>query len=91
MSLLYRGALLHLVRDHGLRVPESATEGECLRALSPADPGASPLRDDFAALTESWQRVAYAHETPIEESFRDLCRRWQRHLRRRPQAGGARP
>ena len=85
MSLLYRGALVHLVRDRGLRVPESATEGECLRALPADDAAGAPVREDFAALTESWQQVAYAHEVPVEERFRDLCRRWQAHLRRAAQ------
>ncbi len=80
MSLLYRGALAHLVTRHALRVPESATEGECVeRARASPEP---PLVDDFAALTGSWQRVAYAHETPPDDTFRELCTRWSRHLRR---------
>ena len=33
LSLLYRGALACLVRDHSLGIDESATEGDCLAAV----------------------------------------------------------
>ncbi len=79
MSLLYRGALAHLVNRYALRVPESATEGECVARVRTHQEG--PLVDDFAALTGSWQRVAYAHEAPPDETFAELCTRWSRHLR----------
>jgi hypothetical protein len=87
MSLLYRGALAHLVNRHALRVPESATEGECVDRVRAHHEG--PLVDDFAALTGSWQRVAYAHEAPPDERFAELCACWSRHLRARRTASSA--
>jgi hypothetical protein len=79
MSLLYRAALACLVGRHALRVPESATEGECVERVRTEHQG--PLVEDFAMLTGSWQRVAYAHEIPAEDTFSELCTRWARHLR----------
>ena len=78
LSLLYRGALIHLVRGFGLRVPAGATEGECERiARGALDSG---LASDFALLTRAWVFCAYAHETPAPATFADLCQRWQPHL-----------
>ena len=82
LSLLYRGALVHLVRGLGLQVPASATEGECeriARAALDAD-----LAGDFALLTRAWVFCAYAREAPPPETFAELCLRWHAHL------GGAR-
>jgi len=78
LSLLYRGALVHLVRGLGLRVPASATEGECERiARAALDSG---LASDFALLTRAWVFCAYAHEAPAPEAFAELCQRWRPHL-----------
>lgn len=78
LSLLYRGALVHLVRGLGLRVPKSATEGECERiARAALDAG---LASDFALLTRAWIFCAYAHEAPAPEAFAELCQRWRPHL-----------
>jgi hypothetical protein len=82
LSLLYRGALVHLVRGLGLRVPASATEGECERiARDAVEPG---LAGDFALLTRAWIFCAYAHEAPAPEAFAELCRRWRPHLAASP-------
>ena len=78
LSLLYRGALAHLVERLGLRLPPSATEGECdrlARRRAQAD-----LAEDFSLLTRAWQYCAYAHEPPDDGVFHDLCRRWQPRL-----------
>jgi hypothetical protein len=79
LSLLYRGALVHLVRGLGLRVPASATEGECERiARTALEAG---LAGDFALLTRAWIFCAYGHEPPLREAFDELCQRWRPHLR----------
>jgi len=81
LSLLYRGALLKLVRGFGLRVPPGATEGECER-LARVELDAE-LANDFALLTRAWIFCAYARVTPAPEAFAELCQRWL------PRLGGA--
>lgn len=81
LSLLYRGALVHLVRGRGLSIPESATEGECERIASEALPPA--LAGDFAELSRAWVFCAYAHRALPAADFAQLCRRWS------PRLGGA--
>jgi hypothetical protein len=79
LSLLYRGALIHLVGRFGLRVPAGATEGECERlARAALDAG---LAGDFKALSRAWVYCAYAHSAPEPDAFAELCQRWQPHLR----------
>ncbi len=79
LSLLYRGALVHLVRGFGLAVPVGATEGECERLARAALD--AELAGDFRDLTRAWVYCAYAHETPAPDAFAELCRRWRPHLR----------
>jgi hypothetical protein len=78
LSLLYRAALVHLVRVVGLRIAPSATEGECERA---ARKGADPeLARDFSALTRAWSWCAYARQAPEAADFDALCERWRARL-----------
>jgi hypothetical protein len=79
LSLLYRGALVHLVARFGLALPASATEGECERIAHDAlEPG---IAGDFRALSRAWLFCAYAHAAPAPEAFAELCERWQPRLR----------
>ncbi len=79
LSLLYRGALLHLTTAAGIELPASATEGECERvARRSAEPA---LAGDFAELLRAWQLCAYAQRPPSEDVFRGLCARWGEHMR----------
>jgi hypothetical protein len=79
LALLYRGALDRLTRTGGMKVDESWTEGEVLRAVDRvlAGEGGSYLRD----LTGAWTAAAYAHRLPGDEEVRALCDGWGRHLR----------
>jgi hypothetical protein len=79
MSLLYRGALAHVVDRLRVDVPDSATEGECIEIVS--SHLEEPVAEDFATLTRAWQLVAYADRDPSVAVFEDLCQRWRRHLR----------
>ena len=79
LSLLYRGALVHLIGATSLVLPESATESECVRAVRRA--ANAVTADDFAVLTRAWQYCAYAGEAPSEAGFEQLCDSWSRHLR----------
>lgn len=79
LSLLYRGALAHLVRSRSLTLSESDTEGECLKRVRSTQQGG--IVDAFASLTGAWQRIAYAHDAPSQERFDDLCGAWSPLLR----------
>ena len=74
LSLLYRGALVELARRFGLRLPASATEGECERIARGAVGGT--LAQDFAELARAWLYCAYAHRPPGPAEFDSLCARW---------------
>jgi hypothetical protein len=72
MSLLYRGALIRLVDRHGVAIPESATEFECLALVSERD--ASLPSQRFAELTQAWVGARYAASPPSDAEFDGLCR-----------------
>jgi uncharacterized protein DUF4129 len=74
LSLLYRAALVELARRFRLRLPASATEGECERLARSA--GDSSLVDDFAALARAWLYCAYAHRPPAPDEWDALCARF---------------
>jgi len=74
LALLYRGALAVLVQRDGLRVPASATEGDCLRAALPSldeAPGQT-----LRLLTRTWMRMAYLGEAPAPAAMEALCAQW---------------
>lgn len=76
LSLLYRGALLALINEQRVDLPDSATEEDCLLAVSAAEPG--DLAGYFQVLTRRWQRLAYARRAPDEQEARRLCEDWPR-------------
>ena len=78
LSLLYRGALVHLVNARGLAVSASATEGECTRLARGALE--RPLSESFERLTNAWLYCAYGERPPDEDAFAALCDSWQPHL-----------
>ena len=74
ISLLYRGAISHLVRFDQVPILESDTENDCLRRAAAIDD-----RDRvgyFADLTRTWIGLAYGRIHPSDEGVRDLCRAW---------------
>lgn len=78
LSLLYRGSLVRLIDEWGLELRESATEGDCERAVRRAS-GPSAWFDD---LSGAWQEAAYAGRRPAEERFRRLCAGYEPALER---------
>jgi hypothetical protein len=78
LGLLYRGALAHWV-THGMARPGSnATEGDCMRLFNTtATPEAGAY---FSALTQAWQRVAYAGRSPQSDALQQLCANWAVHF-----------
>jgi hypothetical protein len=78
LSLLYRAALSRLVHERQLVLPDSATEGECVRLVGRSCGGA--LAEYFGVLTRSWQFVAYAGRPPSAESADWLLDNFDRHF-----------
>ena len=79
LSLLYRGALNHLVTREKLELGAHATEEDCLRVCRKRV--APEVGDYFSSLTRAWQQLAYAARPPAKETVRELCRDWARHFR----------
>lgn len=75
MSLLYRGTLAKFVYRDQLEIPDSATEGECLRLVAAGQPAGQTRY--FERLTLNWVRLAYDHQLPGREVVESLCRDWQ--------------
>lgn len=78
LSFLYRG-LLHLVvyREH-VRIPKSATEGECVFLVK--DKLAADFAEDFRVLTGHWTRAAYGKKMPSPPEFQSLLERLAPHF-----------
>ncbi|MES9877669.1 MAG: DUF4129 domain-containing protein [Candidatus Sedimenticola sp. 1PA] len=74
LSLLYRGALVRMVQDGLLEIPDSATEGECLELVRMHREGDEA--EYFGQLTTHWLLMAYAHITPGREDVEALCHQW---------------
>lgn len=78
LSLLYRGALIRLIRHQHIEFRDGDTEDTCLRRASGRiDAQAAAY---FAALLDAWKRAAYAETPPDAASTRDLCVNWRRHF-----------
>lgn len=77
LSLLYRGSLSKLVNCDGVKLPHSATEGDCIKILKH-----SHIKENkalivyFESLTLMWQSAAYAHRLPDQSDVKNLCETW---------------
>lgn len=78
LSLLYRGALVALIRRQHIKFRSGDTEDSCLRRVS-GHINAEAARY-FAQLLDAWKRAAYAELPPDPDSARDLCLRWAQHF-----------
>lgn len=78
LSLLYRGALVALIRYRHIEFRSGDTEACCLgRVHGRTDANAEHY---FARLLDAWTRAAYAGTPPDAASARDLCQRWATHF-----------
>ncbi|XHS77909.1 DUF4129 domain-containing protein [Burkholderiaceae bacterium UC74_6] len=80
LSLLYRGALSHLVHKHAVPIRAASTEGECLRLSAPRLVPAS--QDFLGLLVRNWQAVAYAQRQPEAAEIEQLCAEFDLRLSR---------
>ncbi len=76
LSLLYRGSVFLAVDRLGVRVPRSATEGECVEAFS-VQLG-TPLVDYFRNVVAAWVWCAYAGRAPTDDVVERLCNDWRK-------------
>ena len=74
LSLLYRGALMHLTRKTAIQVRDSHTEGDILRLARPQLEHGK--QDYLTLLTRNWQAAAYAHQLPPAEIMETLFSGW---------------
>ena len=79
LSLLYRSSVFSTVEQHGVRLPRSATEGECVTAVNSQAPEA--LASYFDKVVTAWLWCAYGGRAPAEETVQGLCREWPSHYR----------
>jgi hypothetical protein len=75
LSLLYRATLVRLIHEHHVRIPDSATEGECQRIVGGQRP--APEGEFFARLTRAWVWCAYGHAAPAAQDIVALAVSWQ--------------
>jgi hypothetical protein len=75
LGLLYRATLARLVHEGQLRIPDSATEGECRTLVAASRP--VPEADYFGRLTNLWVRCAYGHLDPEADQVLTLTDAWQ--------------
>lgn len=74
LSLLYRGALMHLTRHDELPIQDSHTEGDILQLAQTQLP---PVRMQWLlAATQYWREIAYAHRIPADQAIMDLLHNW---------------
>lgn len=78
LSLLYRGALRVLIHERELPLRAGDTEGDCVRHVNHALPGA--LAGYFHTLVEAWALLAYARRAPEAETVRQLVDEWTQHF-----------
>lgn len=74
LSLLYRVSLARLVRRHGIEIPVSATETECLALVADARP--TEETELLRRLIGTWQRLAYARRPCEAEEIAKLLQDW---------------
>lgn len=91
LALLYRASLGRLIEQYDLRVPVSATEGECRRLVERSC--STLVNDYFARLTRLWVQVAYGHRQATAEQVGQLLHEWPQVLsaapEHQPEAGSA--
>ena len=74
MSLLYRGSVFAAVHQHGVRLPTSATEGDCLKAV--AGQSSDHQTAFFRRLVSAWLWCAYGAHNPDDSLVQVLCDEW---------------
>lgn len=74
LSLLYRGALAHLIERFQLPLGSSYTEIESVELCQERCPPV--VGTYFNRLTQAWMRLAYGHREVSTDEFEDLLKDW---------------
>ena len=74
LSLLYRASLIWYIDHTDVIIREGDTELECLKKLK--SEGSQIAGKYLTGLTNSWRRLAYAHQIPEESVLTELCHQW---------------
>ncbi len=78
LSLLYRGAITHLIDQDELFIEESDTERDCVRRV---ENNLEATRFQyFEQLTTAWQRCAYGRLLPRSSEAELLISKWAMHF-----------
>ncbi len=78
LSLLYRGALRCLIHEREVEVSAGDTEGDCVRSVGRALPGAPA--EYFKRLVDAWRGLAYGRRRPDAPIATALVDEWARHF-----------
>ena len=70
LAVLYRASVFVLVDRYGVRLPPSATEGACLKAVNAQ--AADNQSDYFRELVNAWIPLAYGARRPSDETVERL-------------------
>ncbi len=80
LSLLYRGTVYAAVEGYGVRLPDSATEGACVDAVTRQT---NDRQSDFFRRTvAAWSALAYGAIDPGDRVVQTLCDEWPTHYGR---------
>lgn len=74
IGLLYRSTLSLLIHRFSFQFYDGHTEQECANIVRQA--GNKKLSEYVMQITRSWQQIAYAHKTPLDQQIRMLCNQW---------------
>ena len=77
LSLLYRGSVFGAVHRHGVRLPKSATEGDCISAVDQQT--AESHASFFSRVAYAWVWCAYGATAPPESAMQAMCSEWPAH------------
>jgi hypothetical protein len=80
LSLIYRGALLALMKQQGVPFNKAATEDECLQMASKYLSSNHEAVQFLKHLTCLWSALAYGHRLPADGEVRQLCEQWSKHF-----------
>lgn len=77
LSLLYRGSVFGAVQQHGVRLPRSATEGDCISAVD--EQTEESHASFFSRVAYAWVWCAYGATAPAETALEAMCSEWPAH------------
>lgn len=75
VALLLRASLLKVLNQYPCHLFDSDTENECVAKIEKSSP--NHISAYMRKLVDLWLALAYAHRSPSEPEFKDLCSAYQ--------------